>query len=92
MFSTLQGMREKASFLMFFEKVRESIQILENDDPILPRERKVSSHYELGEGPAEFVSTFVEHYHQFFYQAIDMAVNCTLKLTLKFFRQWKYCC
>ena len=69
-------MWEEASFRTFFEKVRASEQKLEMDRPKLPRSRKVSSHYEEGEAPAEFVYTGKECYRQGFYQAIDMAVNC----------------
>ena len=56
-------MREEASFRMFFEKVRASKQELEIDDPKPPKKRKVSSHYEEGEAPVEFVSKVEEHYH-----------------------------
>ena len=47
-FLSLQDMREKASFCMFFEKVRASKQKLEIDDPKPPKTGKVLSHY--GEG------------------------------------------
>ena len=53
-----------------------SARKLEIDDPRLPRKRKVSNHYEEGETPVKFVSTFEEHSRQVLYQAIDMAVNC----------------
>ena len=56
-------MREEASFRTFFEKVRASKQKLEIDDPKPPKKRKVSSHYEEGEAPVEFVSKVEEHYH-----------------------------
>ena len=59
-------MREEASFLMIFEKVRASKWKLEIDDPKLPKKRKVSSHYEEGEAPVEIVSTAEEHYRQIF--------------------------
>ena len=75
-FSTLQGMREEASFRMLFEKVRASKQKLEINDPKLLKKRKVSSHYEEGEAPVEFVSTVKQHYRQIFYQAVDMIVSC----------------
>ena len=61
--STLKGMREEASFHMFFEKVRASAQKLEVNDPKLPRKRKVPNRYEDGKAPAEFISTVEEHYH-----------------------------
>ena len=55
---------------MFFEKVRASKRKLQIDDPKPPkREKKVSSHYEGGEAPAEFVSTVEEHYHHVFISA-----------------------
>ena len=72
----LKGMREEASFHMFFEKVRASAQKLEVNDPKLPRKRKGPSRYEDGEAPAEFVPTVEEHYRQIFYQTIDMVTNC----------------
>ena len=59
-------MREEASFLMIFEKVRASKWKLEIDDPKLPKKRKLSSHYEEGEAPVEIVSTAEEHYRQIF--------------------------
>ena len=62
-------MREEASFRMFFEKVEESKRKLEIDDLELPSERKLSSHYEDGESPVEFISTVEEHYRQNFYSA-----------------------
>ena len=74
--STLKGMREDASFHMFFEKVRASAQKLEVNDPKLPRKRKVPSRYGDGLAPAEFVPTVEKHYRQIFYQAIDMVTNC----------------
>ena len=73
--SMLKGMREEASFHMFFEKVRASAQKLEVNDPKLPRKRKGPSRYEDGEAPAEFVPTVEEHYRQIFYQTIDMVTN-----------------
>ena len=72
----LKGMREEASFHMFFEKVRASAQKLKVNDPKLPRKRKGPSRYEDGEAPAEFVPTVEEHYRQIFYQTIDMVTNC----------------
>ena len=74
--STLKGMREEASFHIFFKKARASAQKLEVNDPKLPRKRKVPSRYEDGEAPAEFASTVEEHYRQIFYQTIDMVTNC----------------
>ena len=74
--SMLKGMREEASFHMFFEKVRASAQKLKVNDPKLPRKRKGPSRYEDGEAPAEFVPTVEEHYRQIFYQTIDMVTNC----------------
>ena len=62
-------MREKASFRMFFEEFRASKRKLEIDDPKATKKRKVSSHYEEGEAPVEFVSTVEEHYHQIFTSA-----------------------
>ena len=55
-FSTLEGMREEASFHMFFER----------NDPTLPRKRNGLSHYEEEEVPVEFASKFEEYYCQFF--------------------------
>ena len=71
----LQGMREEGSFRMFFEKVRAPKRKLEINDPKLPKKRKVSSHYEEGEAPAQFVSTVEEHYRQIFCQVV-MVVSC----------------
>ena len=62
-------MREKASFRMFFEEFRASKRKLEIDDPKATKKIKVSSHYEEGEAPVEFVSTVEEHYHQIFISA-----------------------
>ena len=39
-FSSLQGMREEASFCMFFEKFRASKRKLEIDDPKPPKKEK----------------------------------------------------
>ena len=72
----LKGMREEASFHMFFEKVRALAQKPEVSDPKLPRKRKGPSRHEDGEAPVEFVSTVEEHYRQIFYQTIDMVTNC----------------
>ena len=58
----------------------------------------VSSHYEEGEVPAEFVLKVEEYY--FFYQAIDnrfqhrfritvFVIDFSRKITLRLFRQWK---
>ena len=66
MFFLLLGMREEASFRMFFEKFRASKRKLETDDPKPPKKRTVSSDYEKGKAPVEFVSTVEEHYHQIF--------------------------
>ena len=41
-FSTLQGMREEASFRVFFEKVRATTRKLEIDNAKLPRQRIIS--------------------------------------------------
>ena len=49
---------------MFFEKFRASKGKLEIDDPKPPKKRNVSSHYEEGEAPIEFVTTDEEHYRQ----------------------------
>ena len=68
-FSLLQGMREKASFRMFFEKFRASKRKLEIDDPKSPKKRIVFSHYVKGKAAVEFVSTAEEHYHQIFISA-----------------------
>ena len=62
-------MREKASFHMFFEKVKASKRKLEIDDLELPSESKLSSHYEDGKAPVEFISTVEEQYRQNFYSA-----------------------
>ena len=61
-FSSLQGMREEASFCMFFEKFRALKRKLEMDDPKPPKKGNVLSHYknpfESSERSSEFVSTF----------------------------------
>ena len=54
---------------MFLKKVRASKQKLEINDQKPPKKRNVSSHYEEGEAPAEFVSIVEEHYHQIFISA-----------------------
>ena len=54
---------------MFFEKVRASKRKLEIDGLKPPKQRKVSSHCEEGEAPAELVSTVEEHHHQAFISA-----------------------
>ena len=54
---------------MFFEKFRASKGKLEIDDPKPPKKRNVSSHYEKGEAPIEFVTTDEEHYRQIFISA-----------------------
>ena len=69
-------MREEAGFHKLFQKRRSSAQKLEINDRILPRKRNVSSHYEEGESPVEFVSTVEEHHCQIFHQGIDMVANC----------------
>ena len=48
---------------MFFEKVRASKRKLEIDGRKPPKQRKVSSHCEEGEAPAELVSTVEEHHN-----------------------------
>ena len=63
-FLLLQGVREEASFRMFFEKVKVSKRKLEIDNLELPSERKISNHFEEGEAPVEFTSTVEEHYRQ----------------------------
>ena len=40
-----------------------------------PKKRKVLSHYEEGEAPAEFGSTVEEHYHQIFISAEILHLN-----------------
>ena len=60
MFSTLQGMRKEARFLLF-ENVRASAQKLKIDYSKLPRKRKVPSCYDEEEPPVESVSTVEEH-------------------------------
>ena len=92
----LKGMREEASFHMFFEKVRASAQKLEVNDPKLPRKRKGPSRYENGEAPAEFVPTVEEHYRQIFTkQSIWLPtvfmIDFSRKITSKHFRQWRTC-
>ena len=54
---------------MFFEKAKAPKRKLKIDDPELPQERKISSHYEEGETRVESVSTAEEHYRQNFYSA-----------------------
>ena len=61
-------MRKDASFCMTFEKVRASKRKLEIDDPKPPK-KIVSSHYDEGEAPVEFVSLVEEHYHLVFVSA-----------------------
>ena len=68
--------QRRSQFPSFFENVTASGQKLEDNNPKLPRKRKVPSRYDDGEAPAEFVSTIEEHYRQIFYQATDMIVNC----------------
>ena len=53
---------------MTFEKVRASKRKLEIDDPKPPK-KIVSSHYDEGEAPVEFVSLVEEHYHLVFVSA-----------------------
>ena len=77
-FSTLQGMREEASFHLVFEKLRASSRRLEISYPWPPRKRKVLSHYEEEKAPVEFVSTVEGHYRQVLYQATEYLP--TLKL------------
>ena len=67
--SLLQGMRDEASFCIFFEKFRASKGKLEINDPKPPKKRNVSSHYEKGEAPVKFVTTVEEHYRQIFIAA-----------------------
>ena len=68
-FLLLQGVREEASFRMFFEKVKVSKRKLEIDNLELLSEIKISSHYEEGEAPVEFPSTVEEHYRQNIFSA-----------------------
>ena len=68
-FSSLQGMREEASFRIFFENFRASKWKLEIDASKSPKEGKVLSYYEKGEASVEFVPTVEKHYRQNFVSA-----------------------
>ena len=66
MFFMITRHERESQFPYVFEKVRASKRKLEIDDPKLHKKIKVSSYYEKGEAPVEFVSTVEEHYHQIF--------------------------
>ena len=61
--------RERNQFPYLLEKVRVSKGKLDIDVSKLPKKRKVLSHYEEEEAPAEFASTVREHYRQIFISA-----------------------
>ena len=68
-FSSLQDMREKTSFLIFFEKFRAPKRQLEIDDPKPPKKGRGLSDSEEAGAPVEFVSTVEDHYRQMFISA-----------------------
>ena len=68
-FPSLQDMREKTSFLIFFEKFRAPKRKLEIDDPKPPKKGRGLSDFEEAGAPVEFVSTVEDHYRQMFISA-----------------------
>ena len=85
-------MREKASFCMFFEKVRVSKRKLEINDPKLPKKGKVSSHCEEGVASIELVlklrnTTTKVFIKQLIWLSAVFVIEFSRKITLKLFRQ-----
>ncbi len=73
---TLKSIRSGELFDLFWSKVSTTAEILDVEEPQLPRRRKVPRRIDDGTSAGDFHSTPKEYYRQHYYEAIDMIVTC----------------
>ena len=74
---TLESIRNEESFDAFWEKLEKDKELLEVNDPIVPRKRKVPKRLEIGAGTVDYMPpTSKSLYRQQYYEALDLIINC----------------
>ena len=74
--STLTSLHSDASFELFWESVNAKSQLLEVNEPRLPRKRKQPQRFETGNVPAEFHADPAAHYWGEYYESLDLLIQC----------------
>jgi len=72
--TTLQGIRDDSSFILFWDLVEEKSQSLNIGAPRLPRQRKRPARFEYGHASAEFTSDPKDYYKRIYYEALDLII------------------
>ena len=72
--STLDTLRAKDKFKLFWEKVRRMAPDVNVNDSQLPRKRKTPARYENRNAPTEYHSTPEGYYRQIYYGALDLII------------------
>ena len=74
--STLQRMRTKESFDMFWKNLLKRRSDLDIGEPKLPRPRKAPRRFEVGTGEGYHPQTVEEHYLQLYFLVLDSTMAC----------------
>ena len=74
--SMLTCLHSDASFELFWESVNAKSQLLEVNEPRLPRKRKQPQRFETCNAPAEFHGDTAAHYWAVYYESLDLLIQC----------------
>ena len=73
---TLQTLLNEEAFDLFWEKVINSAEAFNVEQPELPRKRKIPRKFDDGIGEHEYHSEPKPYHRQEYYEALDLAVGC----------------
>ena len=72
---TLQSIRTESAFDDFWLLVERRRELLDVEEPTLPRRRKTPRRFDAGNAAAEYPSTAKDMYRQVYYEALDLSVT-----------------
>ena len=73
--STLESLRDDASFAAFWQKVNAPLDRFDIQEPTIPRKRRAPSRIEDGLAPPEFSSSVEDHFRRIYFEAIDNVIG-----------------
>ncbi|KAH3882842.1 hypothetical protein DPMN_006787 [Dreissena polymorpha] len=73
-FDTLKTLRNEKAFNRFFDDVNQKADILDVDEPSMPRKRKVPKRFQLGDAEHVFPDSMADHYRHTYIEALDLGL------------------
>lgn len=89
--TTLTNKRSDKAFDQFYADTTEKLDILDVNEPTLPRRRKMPKRFETGKAANEYPSSEKDLYRQKYFEAFDLAINCIKdRFDQKGYRSYKH--